>query len=224
MVSLKISFATVLALLLVGCGSGEPKGWKLKGDLEGKTLWVEVDPKLMKTYERYEAAVDDVCSGSCAMVLFFQAGDVMPPSGENGVKFNGSLEGYSPVAIWASGKFTRWDCERAPSEGTPPDISCGAGGQNFYPLVLDIAVRDGWVTGCKMPSFDGLRVVQSYLKTVPDEARREKLLGGYRSSYDSARDGPDDPAFCNKAKARIDGAAKKAKAILEEEIKKAAHS
>ncbi len=217
MISLKTVCTTALCLSLMACGSGGPKGWTVKGDLDGKTLYVEADPKIMTNFDSYQSAVDDACGGACAMVQFYLPGDVIPTKDRPAAKFPHT----TPAAIWARGEFTHWDCNRAPAEGVPSEISCGAGGQAFYGPVLAIGVRDGWVTGCHMPEFGGRAVIDAYLKTVKDEDRRAQLLEGYQHQFNSAQEGPDDPAFCNKAKAKIDREAREAKKLLEDEIKKA---
>lgn len=206
-----------LSLLLIGCGSGGPKGWTLKGDLDGKTLYVEADPKIMTSFDRYQDAVDDVCSGDCAMVEFYQPGDTIPSAEKPAREFKHS----TPAVVWALGKFTSWDCDRAPSTGVPVSYGCGEGGREFEEAIADIALRDGWVIGCKMTAFNGYPVVQAYATTIKDEDRRKQLLERYRSTYQIATSPPDNPAFCGKQKAKFEENAINARKKLEVEIKRA---
>ena len=52
--------------------------------------------------------------------------------------------------------------------------------------VLSLGLVAGAATACKLPSREGQEPVQSYLATLPDGARRQKLVDAYVTGLGSA--------------------------------------
>ena len=208
----------VTGILLSSCSDGPPQsqiGWRKVGDLDGVIVFVEADPKVMRSATQYSEAADAVCKTGCAQVGFFLPGDLLPPSGGRASFFrNGGWKDYNPVAVKFGSDFTVWDCKRLNFPDAPQSALCGEGTHESYGAVLAIAVRDGWTVGCGLRDFGGFSIVKSYAASLHDEAKSRNLLDGYRTMYESSRSGPDDPSFCETGRARIENKAAAARDLL----------
>lgn len=210
-------FAALSALS--GCTGSEeasPVGWRKVGDLDGAIIFVEADPKVMRSAKQYFEAANRACGSGCFQVAFFQPGDLIPPSGSRSEFFShGGWNGYSPVALKFEPDFTVWNCDKLNFPDAPQSALCGENAEGAYSAILSIAVRDGWTMGCHLEEFGGFAVVKTYAESLHREAQRKHTLDAYRQMYESSRSGPDDPGFCTTGRQKIQDKADDAKALLE---------
>ena len=88
--------------------------------------------------------------------------------------------------------FTKWDCERAGVADAPASALCGKGVEEQYDAVERIAARDGWVTACGLPPFNGRAIVEKYAAQF-GEQKRAGVMKSYEDNLADASKGPDDP-------------------------------
>lgn len=115
-----------------GAGMAASSGdhWKQVGGLDDSEnfKFVEVD-KPNAGAAVYDDAISKLCGGGgCVQVGFFLVGDSIPPSTSRSAFFrDGGWAKYTPAAVYFTNEFTKWDCEKAGSEGAPASALCGEG-------------------------------------------------------------------------------------------------
>ena len=200
------------------------EGWKRVGSLDGDLIqFVEIDPAASKDMAVYRRAAAALCGkGQCFDIGFFLPGDNIPLNGSRKDFFaNGGWGGYYPALIYNGGSknFTSWKCDKGPTAFAPTSALCAPGQHARHKAILDLSSRAGWIQGCGMPPTEDRALVVRFINAQPPGAIRDSYQEAWDENYPSALDGPDDPAFCEPNKAKIEASAKEARTVLEAALK-----
>lgn len=216
-----VILSTVAAAALSFAATSQADAWKQVGQISGglPIAIVEISPSLAQNRSTYDDAVRSLCVGRrpCS-VAFFLPGDRRPSSQTNPEFYRaGGWASYSPVVLWTTDDYTKWDCQRAGAAAAPPSALCGSSssGVSFreaYSAILSLAGRANTAKACGWPPNDDAAIAQAYIASVTDAAKRRELQEGYNLMMRGK--GPDDLAGCHRLRSKIDAGAQAARTVL----------
>jgi len=188
---------------------GQSPLWKVVGRVPDKLkpIFVELDQTAVARREIYDEAVRSLCgSGSC-QVVFFAAGDPIPPSSSFRAFLDAGGFSVRKLAEWwsaepGSGKFNYWDCERAGVAGAPLNGLCGVGVAEAYSAILKLSIHAGMRKACEWPLNDDVKIIGDYIARMSDKARQEQFRNAFVKFYDGGNRRPDNLQECDNARKR----------------------
>ena len=229
---LRVVAAVAILIGLAGCSDDTPKvpaHWKVVGQTRppgNRIVFVEMDPKFAKNRGDYDSAVAALCDGQTMNVGFFLPGDRVPQSSITRDFFGaGGWSNYSPIALAgcqaAGDRFTKWDCDRAGTEGAPEGALCGEGVKEAYAAILSLGseIGTGAACGWKPAHPENVTIAKTYLDGLPDLQRKVS----WHNTFDlfSRPTGPDDRRDCQRLRKQIQTDAAAARKLLSKPVKQA---